>query len=459
MALAAVGFSLWKGIVPKGGQPPTEEQSADEQASVEPYKPDQELQDFYDNYIKENGPQAAVSGAVDISGTIFKESKLVIKAKPHLASDSEYKVVVDGVVPQDGAAWTWPDADVGKMYDIKAELVTDEKLTDDSNVVTAAAPAQGELLKINSSHTPEEVFGTATISGTIALSGNVPADSGIAIYQKKVEDTDYTLITDKIAAQNGAAWSWDAAVQGQKYDLQGVFFVGGKPHGSSQVDAISVHAPADSEVLKIVSDYEPTDEKVVVSGKVKLNGPIPNYAKIAIYVKDYDQQEDQYKKVGSDLPAYDGVEWSWDQAEKGKKYHMKAKLEKKSDNKSIAVSQPQNVRAPESSIEFKINVTLEGRLDAPHQASVKCETREGDKWKVHVKMDKKDKAKKYYLMVGSDKGKSDVFGSKIDSNEHTVKNVKNNKSYYVQYSYMECEDCVDLDKISHMSAAKKFKCD
>ena len=142
LALAAVGFSIWKGTAPSGTPPPAEEQKlTDEQAATEPYKPDQELQDFYDNYIKENGPQAAVSGVVDISGTIFEESKLVIKAKPHLASDSEYKVVVDGVVPQDGAAWTWPDADVGKMYDIKAELVTNEKLTDDSNVVTAAAPA------------------------------------------------------------------------------------------------------------------------------------------------------------------------------------------------------------------------------------------------------------------------------------------------------------------------------
>lgn len=110
----------------------------------------------------------------------------------------------------------------------------------------------------STNQTSNQTTGSSKISGTISLIGTPPSGSSLVVAARPTgSGQQFTVIIDGITAQNNAAWSWNQAQDGVRYD---VFAVLKGKSGSVDIDYASspsstVTAPYQGQVLVVDIGY------------------------------------------------------------------------------------------------------------------------------------------------------------------------------------------------------------
>jgi len=190
----------------------------------------------------------------------------------------------------------------------------------------------------------------ATISGTLDLNGYIPPGATVAISKKQGDETQFTVVTDNIPATDGVNWSWSGASPGTGYELKAILQSDGKVLGESKIKQFS--APALNEELTINSKVPSIESKTgKISGSIDLNGYIPPDSTIIVYAKRSD--ESQFSRIVSGITAKDNSLWSWNEAQVGSEYELKAQL--LSGNVILSESDLLTLTAPADNEILRIN--------------------------------------------------------------------------------------------------------
>ncbi len=159
----------------------------------------------------------------------------------------------------------------GQRYEVRGILSNNGRIIGTSNTIVLTAPAQNELLEINStalapkptpapsSNPAEGTTNTgSTISGYINLNGAVPQGATMVIISRQSGTTDFQVVQDSISPKDDALWSWNGGENGKSYDIKAVLK---KPNGDgtfsdvSTSNQITVTSPAENQPLSINSSF------------------------------------------------------------------------------------------------------------------------------------------------------------------------------------------------------------
>ena len=198
----------------------------------------------------------AITGAIDLNGPVTKQSTISIFVKTK--EDKDYSLVMSGISAVDKISWGWSGGKAGKIYQIKAILYNGNANIGESNIITVTAPANNEILRINSTYTaPVQPQPTkVSIWGEVRINGQIPTGSKVAIYRKLTTDTQYTKIADNLGAADGVQWGWNEAVNGMHYIIKATLTNNNIVIGQSA--EVNIVAPANDEILSIDVGSKPT---------------------------------------------------------------------------------------------------------------------------------------------------------------------------------------------------------
>ncbi len=194
----------------------------------------------------------SVSGTIDLNGYIPTGATIAIGQQ--IPGASQYTIVASGISAVDGAVWSWTSAQAGTNYQFQAYLQVNGVNVSQSPAQSIVAPANNEVLVINSTATPPAPT-VVGISGSINLNGSVPSNSYITLGVRPTGTTQFNQVGGNIGASNGSTWSWASAQAGTSYDLQAYLWTNGSPASQSQI--LTVVAPANNEVLTINAQTQP----------------------------------------------------------------------------------------------------------------------------------------------------------------------------------------------------------
>lgn len=193
----------------------------------------------------------------------------------------------------------------------------------------------------------------AVVSGIIDLNGYVPAGSTIAIAQKTAGQPQFNIVVDGIAAVDQTIWKWGGAERGKLYEVKA--YLRNNENIISESEPKLFAAPAANEILTVNSKNTPsTTTKATIFGFIDFNGYIPSDATIAIAQRK--SADLPFSIVVSNLPIIDGAKWSWNDAQSGSPYEIKALL--KQGEITIAESAIKSVFAPAANEELRINSSI-----------------------------------------------------------------------------------------------------
>ncbi len=216
----------------------------------------------------------SVSGQLDINGFVPNGSIVVVFQKEKGTDDEAYDPATEEIPAVDGVAWSWNEAKPGKEYDFKAVMSFEDKIIGESDPASAVAPAENEVLRIQSIAKDPTKEEKASISGIVRISGPIADGSEVALYQKKY-GTSYTEFSEfqRIPAVDNSNWKWTKAIKGEKYEVQAVLQVAGVD--SSHSNQVLATAPAKDEVLAIDTNLSlkaPTGKPSVKCGSIDDTG-------------------------------------------------------------------------------------------------------------------------------------------------------------------------------------------
>jgi hypothetical protein len=402
-------------------------------------------------FIKDR--QSVVSGHLDFNGVAPENSTLSILAKE--SSKKNYQTVASNLPVADGEAWSWQKADKGTTYDIQAVLVVNHNSADKSEILTTTAPSVDNVLTINSNQpAPQEA---AIISGSIDLNGPVTVQSYVSLLVRGPKEADFQPVASQISAVDGEQWSWNGAAAGAQYQVKAVLYVNSTYAGESQV--LTVNAPARNESLRINSQYNPPPQKTTISGSVSLSGSVPGGATLSISKQA--STDSAPAIVAQNIPAINGVDWSWSNALSGVEYSMQATLYNNS-GQQISQSQLINLTAPAANEVF--NIAANNNLQQPvNSPTASCVNQSNGSWTVNVNYQSVSGAKRYWLQVGDQPRSNDVADyqsqtSGANYQVYAVSNLQTNKPYFAQYAYANCANCTASNSFSPFSNTLQFSC-
>jgi hypothetical protein len=206
--------------------------------------------------------EAYISGEVDLNGYIPSGSSISVQQKGE--EEKEFSDVVSNLAAADGVSWNWEKARRGSKYEIRAVLYSNGTEIGISQVVSVAAPASGEKLRIHSSaKAPVE---KATISGQVILNGPVQDGSAISMLQRVQGEGDFKEFQN-LPAVSKTPFRWGDAISGKTYEIIAVYQVFDKEESRSHM--LKVPAPAHDEQVTIdtkLSLKPPSSEPQVECG-------------------------------------------------------------------------------------------------------------------------------------------------------------------------------------------------
>jgi hypothetical protein len=215
--------------------------------------------------------QAQISGTVHLHGYIPNGSTITILATE--STQANYQTIVSGITATDNTGWAWSNAQLGKTYDIKAQLKDGNgTLISSDTSKTITAPSSGILFEITSFAQPPAPLVTG-LSGTININGSIPPNSYITLGTRKTGTATFNQVASNISATDDIAWSWTAAQAGAPYDVQAYLWSNSKPYAQSQI--LTVTAPSQNDVLTINAQTQlaaPTGDTINVSCNSQQNG-------------------------------------------------------------------------------------------------------------------------------------------------------------------------------------------
>ena len=411
-----------------------------------------------------NGLKPAADESQD--GNKADIGQLVLFQKEESAADFSK---VDTEIPfEDGATWSWDQAQAGETYQLKLQFLMGEKVIKESSIVTTTAPADGQTLSLNItkddivSNLPE---GTkVTIAGILDLNGYIPKGSKVTVYQKKDAESgsdsgsNVPIVAD-LTAVDQTAWSWDGAEAGKTYTLFAELSLNNKTFGTS--DEYEIVAPARDETLTIQSKVQDPDNITTaeISGKIKLKGPIMDDSSIALMQRK--KGDDNFKMFQTVSPV-DGATFKWSDATRGETYEIRAIF--RVDGQDLSHSNTLEVTAPARNEVLSLDTQVS--LKSPDSKPIVDCGKKDDTghWNATVVFPRIDKASVYALQVGSKPNQKDVKNKLMDQTKKNDLSVdvylKDGSKYYARYSYSHCKDCPlsDKDNWSGYSPTRGFVC-
>lgn len=395
---------------------------------------------------------ATISGKFDVNGVIPDNATITLTQK-EVGSGVASQVFASGVPIGDGDSWSFNNAERGKSYEIKAEVVVNGKVVATSDNLSVSAPAGEEALRLNL--TSETNNSNAVISGNIEVNGYIPQGSTITVKGKKIGANSYTTIASGLTGQARQTMSYSQATSGTIYQVQGVLLnSGGTEIGIS--DILSVAAPADDEKLVINSTAtapaSPSTSSgsgnqagsAVISGSINFNGAAPANSRIVIFAQAAGASSNQV--IVNNVSPINGTTWSWTGANASTWYTLVAVLKQAQSNgtdQDIADSQTIQIAAPATNVIFNINSGMS--LAAPGgNITVSCTTFNNgpnqNNWTATVNYTTVSGAQSYWLQIGTTSGANNTANTtqNAQSNVNTQgisAILNNNTTYYAQYAY------------------------
>lgn len=424
---------------------------------------------------KSSAQPATVSGVIDYNGLKptgnedTEKVKVKILAREN-GSGQDYRDTNVFVPLKDNAAWEWKNAEVGKNYDIVAELTYTDISVKKTNRVTASAPAQGLILTFNITNEDIEnakknisgigndsstSTGTSVVSGTIIVQGFIPTGSYINVYGRKAGTTgDFKEAISKIPAKASTTFSYNQAVTGETYEYQAELYdANGNFIGQSSY--LTVTAPATGETVRINSSATAPTQKAKISGKVTLNGNIVQNSTVLVLQRKIG--ETTYQEINR-YPANSTVDYVWEDAVAGTTYDITATLQV--NEQDAAIGNALTVAAPASNVNLTINTNF--TMAAPTQPpTVKCgDPDQTNHFNAQVSVSRVENAKKYYMEIGTSAGASNTFSGELNLNDSARIYIPAESPYFARYAYTMCDDCnlSDSSNWSSWSPTLGFKC-
>lgn len=196
------------------------------------------------------------------------------------------------------------------------------------------------------------------IAGTFNLNGPIPDNATLSLNQRVSGRGDFQAIATNLTATDNSSWSWGSAKPNTNYDLQAVLVLNDQTIAVSRI--LTVTAPSTGGVItlnyNLPQPANPQLSNSTISGNFDLNGFIPPGATIIVKQKSPSQTE--YQQIASNIPAVDGAPWSWNQAQSGVGYHLKATMIDAAGNK-VGESQDLEVTAPANNEILRVNSTAQ----------------------------------------------------------------------------------------------------
>ncbi len=194
----------------------------------------------------------------------------------------------------------------------------------------------------------------AVISGSINLNGvgsQIATNKGnIVLMQRQHGRSDFVTTNLIMPLADEQTWSWTEAKSGVTYDLQSDLFFNGQHVASSNI--LTVTAPATDQVftfniqsLNLAEDVIP-ETKAIITGKVFIDGFIPDAATISIFASGQNLQDTE--QVITNLTAQTITDFAWEGALSSQEYQLEARLIN-ADGTPIGTSQKYTLVAPAKS--------------------------------------------------------------------------------------------------------------
>ena len=416
-------------------------------------------------------PKTAVtiSGNIDINGYLPKDAAIEIQERQ--MGDAAFNIAATVNAVGDGVGWSWPTAENGTTYELKAVVKSGGKSVAESLILAVTAPADNETLRIVSTlaapaETPPTDGAPANqtiISGKIDLNGYIPSNATITVNAKKQGESNFLPIASNIKAADGVSWSWNAALPGTTYELQAVLLTGSTTIGTSP--SLTTSAPSHNEMLVINSKAAAPASQDTISGTFNINGPVPNGASIMLSVRK--SGTPQFNPVQSGIAPIDGSSWNIPNLQTGISYDILAYLQV--NNAAYAQSQLLVVTAPAHNEVLTINSA--GKPNAPPSSSITftCPGKNNSNlWQVNVQYNQNNvnpNAQAFILQLGSNSGGSDLFNIQTAPNNpsqvqtYTSNFVLNEgQTYFAQYAYSTCQSCTDPSFYSQFAGPIQVRC-
>lgn len=402
--------------------------------------------------------KTSISGTFNLNGVAPDGSTIAIAERK--VGDSQFNIVLSGLAPTDGGVWSWNAAKPGIAYEVQAYLQQNGNTISQSNAKVVAAPADSEVLTINSkaqSSAPVK----SVISGSLDLNGYIPPGSLFSIQIRKNGTSEFTVVASGLQAIDSASWSWSDALSGTSYDMQANMIYNGNVVAQSKI--LTVTAPAYNESLRINSSLpSPVSGFQSISGIINHNGLIPANSSYSIAQRK--SGSSQFTTVITGIPIADSAAWNWSQAQSGINYDLQAYLV--TNGNITAQSQILTVAAPAVNEVFTINAQNQPPAPPGSTLSSDCVGKgPNGLWQVRISYNINtviNNAQQYWLTIGNSSQDSSFVNSQIapsspqQSQSYTTNYVFNEgTNYYAQWAYSTCKGC---NVYSSFSPSLQFYC-
>lgn len=402
---------------------------------------------------------ASITGSIDFDGYAPPGSSISIMQR--LSGQGQFTPVITNIDPIDGEGWTWTTAQAGYAYDLQANLILNGVAIAQSKILTIAAPADSEVLRINSS-VPAPAKQVA-LSGTIDLNGYVPTGAMISVSAQAAGSTQSTTFATGVYPADGAVWSWNNAQSGVSYQVQATLLLNGSVIGRSQMQTIA--APAQNEVLTINSTLTPpAPAQVTISGTFNIDGIVPNGSTISLAARPTGTTT--FTTVATNISAVDSGTWAWTTAQAGTSYDVQAYIQ--SNGITSTSSQILTVTAPAANEVLTLNAPAQPPMPPNSSITNTCVGQNNGLWQVQFTYNNNNaitNAQQYQLTVGTSSGGNqlvNVTGNPSNPNNPSQSQTyttgylfTQGTTYFAQWSYATCANC---NTFSPFSNSLQFYC-
>jgi hypothetical protein len=402
--------------------------------------------------------KSLISGFINFNGVAPQGSTISIGERK--VGETQFTVISSGLFPVDGTTWSWYGAEAGIAYELRVSLIANGQTITDGDIKTLVPPATNEVLTINSTFKPPGEK-KALISGSMDLNGYIPPGATITISAKKQGESIFSPVIKDIKAIDGVTWGWNEALPGASYELQGILVNSGAMVTKSKI--ILVTAPAYNEVITINSTAKPPSPITTgISGKIDINGTIPNNATLSLLQRKTGNQ--LFVVFAQNITAADGVVWSWDQATGGVSYDIQANLVV--NGATLTQSQILTVTAPATNEELRINITNIPPAPPANKMGYSCLGKGGPNnlWQVQFSFNNNgviSNAVSFWLASGTSSTDYSLVNSQTtpsnpgQQQSYTSNYVYNEgQTYYAEWAYSTCNGCT----FSPFSPSIQFSC-
>lgn len=262
---------------------------------------------------------AVISGTIRTNGYIPPNSTIIIEGKKY--GVPTFTTIANNLPALKSQVMSYATAISGQSYEVRGKLVnTNGSVIGTSNTIIVTAPAQNEILELNSiaqapAGTPNPSAqgenSSNTISGYINLNGPVPQGATMVIVSRASGTSTYQVVQDSIQPKDDALWSWSGGQLGKSFDLKAVLK---KPNGEgtftdiSTSNTITVTAPAENQQLSVNSSFQlapPPGGRISIDCKTK--NAATNQWNVVLNYNSIDQATAYWFQVGTTSGGSDYV--------------------------------------------------------------------------------------------------------------------------------------------------------